>query len=127
MIEPEGFLKKRTNLTVRCEAKSQARLDSFIAASVPLLRAVLLHPASQAASSMQGSAGADEAQPASDVEWHPAAPVVALVTDFGEEEWRHKRCSALDKISTTLENLRSVPVTMLLAPCAVRRGGIVGV
>jgi len=116
IIEPEGFLKKRTNLTVKCEAKSQARLDSFLAGCVPLLRALLLHPTCQITcrATEQGGVGAGQKTTTSDemiardVEWHPAAPLVALATDFGEEDWRNKKHAALDKIAKTLEDLRCV-------------------
>ncbi len=117
VIEPENFLKRRANLTVKCEAKSQARLDSFNADCVPLLRALLLLPACQStgrATEKGGEGGGEETRcektTAHVVEWHPAAPFVALCTDFGVEAWLEGKQgqAALDKIAKTLEDLRCV-------------------
>ena len=89
LIEPEGVLKKRTNVSLKRdklpEGQEQDR-DSFLLSCVPFLRAVLL-PADGAGC---GSI------------WHPAAPSVALCTDFGQQVAEGKVRKTID---TTLDNL----------------------
>ena len=100
LIEPEGFLKKRTNVSLKpCklpEGQQQIREhDSFFLSCVPFLRAVLLPPADD------DGAGCGRCK-RGDV-WHPTAPSVALCTDFGQQVQNRNPKT----IENTLSNLRA--------------------